>query len=194
MRRSLALCAAVGLLLFGACGDGDDDAAATASASASATPVATPCSLPDASKETKQSKTGADIALVTDVRQNTEGCPRMTFEFQDHLADYEVSYVDPPINQCGSGEEVDTGLWDADAYLQIKLEPSTSVDLTKEEAPQTYDGPRDISLDAPILKHMQVICDFEAQFVWIAGLDEERDFAITTFEDPARLVIDVNQT
>lgn len=131
---------------------------------------------------------------VTAVRPNKNdsgGCPRVVFEFRgDDTAGYVVSYAKPPFSQCGSGEEVSTDGWGASAYMQVKLEPSSSVDLMKE-AEETYTGPRDIPLDGEILKHMKVICDFEAQFVWLIGIDDEHPFQVTTFESPPRLVIDI---
>jgi hypothetical protein len=39
---------------------------------------------------------------------------------------------------------------------------------------------------------MKVVCDFEAVFEWIVGLDDTRPFAVSTLADPARLVIDIS--
>jgi hypothetical protein len=173
---------------------GDEDTAASPRTS---TPAPTPCSVPDGSLQPQRSDTNPESAPVTAVRytrRTEEGCPRIVFEFTDHVPGYAVAYADGPFSECGSGDAVPTDGWDATAFLTVRLEPSASVDTTDPNASQTYTGPRDIDVGGRVLKHMKVICDFEAVFEWVVGLDAKHDFAVFTLDDPSRIVIDVSET
>jgi hypothetical protein len=112
-------------------------------------------------------------------------------EFENHVPSYKVGYVDPPIEECGSGDEAPTEDWGSDAYLSIRLEPASSADMT-QELRMTYEGPRDFDIDGPVLKHLKKTCDFEAVMEWVIALDTEHDFKVDTFDDPPRLVIDIS--
>lgn len=163
---------------------------ASPTASVTATPTATACTLEGGQDQRSDRGTG-EIALVTDVRPNADDCPRVVFEFKDHVAGYKIGYADPPFTECGSGETIPTSSWNATAYLDVHLEPSASVDLT-QNGEQTYSGPRDIAANGAVLKHLKVTCDFEAVFDWIIGLDSKHDFKVSTLDNPARLVIDIS--
>lgn len=196
MRRFVV--ASTVLLAFVGCGRASEPSAPQGSVagapSASATPVATPCVLEDASTRSQKSETASDLAQVTDVRwDDDDGCPRVVFEFQgDHIADYVVEYT-TELRECGSGEESPIEEWGADAFLRVRLEPSGGPDPASESGEPVYKGPRDISVDGAVLKHLKVICDFEAVFEWIVALDAKHPFTVSTFEDPARLVVDISQ-
>jgi hypothetical protein len=165
----------------------------SASASATATPAPTPCALPTATDADKNKTSAGDTAAVTDVRYSDEGCPRIVFQFSGHVPGYKVGIASPPFSDCGSGEKVNTSSWNASAYMQIRLEPSGGVDLSKSADP-TYKGPRDISVDGNTLKHLKVTCDFEAVFTWVVGVDAKHPFNVQALDNPPRLVIDVSQT
>jgi hypothetical protein len=189
----LAAVAAAFALALAACGGDGGQASATRSPGAP-TPAPTPCSVPDGSTESQRSDTTPEAAPVTDVRYSKEGCPRVVFEFGDHEPAYVVEYATEPFSECGSGEAISTQGWNADAFLTVRLEPSGSADLSKPDAPMTYEGPRDIDVGGRVLKHLRVICDFEAVFTWVVGLDELRDFSVFTLDDPSRIVIDISET
>jgi hypothetical protein len=157
------------------------------------TPAATPCSVDGASTKPRESAS-QQVGPVVDVRPNAEGCPRIVFEFKDNIPGYKVAYAEPPFSECGSGAEVATASWDADAFIDVRLEPSGGPDLSSDEGEPYYKGPRDIPVNGDVLKHLKVNCDFEAVFEWIIGLDAKHPFDVTTFEDPPRLVIDVSET
>lgn len=146
------------------------------------------------SQEPRESDIRPETAPLTDVRYDDDGCPRIVLEFSAHEPDYLVGYAEPPFSECGSGDAVPTTAWGATAYLTVRLEPSGTADLTKEEAPPTYEGSRDIDVGGQVLKHMQIICDFEAQLTWLIGLDERHDFRVFTLDDPSRVVIDISET
>lgn len=192
MKRRFGVFSVLVALLFAACG-GDDQDPTGGRASASPSPAPTPCTVADGSTDPQRSQKTPETAPITDVRYSTDGCPRIVFEFQDHEPDYVVQYSDGPFSECGSGEPVSTDAWDAEAFLTIRLEPSATADLTKESAPPTYDGPRDISVKGDVLKHIRLICDFEAVVEWVVGLDSERDFTVFALSEPPRIGIDISE-
>jgi hypothetical protein len=193
LRRIAAAGCAVAFVLV-ACSRGDDRQNAGARSPEASTPAPTPCSVQDGSLEPQRSDTTPPTAPLTDVRYSTEECPRIVFEFEDHEPAYAVEYAKPPFSECGSGEPISTEGWRADAFLVVRLEPSGSADLSKPDAPQTYDGPRDIDVGGRILKHLKVSCDFEAVVTWIVGLDARHEFSVFTLDDPSRIVIDISET
>jgi hypothetical protein len=191
--RRFAVSCVILAFLLGACG-GDDPDSARARQSPSPTPVPTPCAIRDGSTEAQRSDSMPETAPLTDVRHSKDGCPRIVFEFSSHEPDYVVEYAEGPFSECGSGEPVSTDSWNASAFLTVRLEPSSTADLSKEDVPQTYEGPRDIEVDGDVLKHLKVICDFEAVLEWVVGLDARHDFTAFTLDDPARIVIDISET
>ena len=193
MKRAVVVCFAF-TLLAGACdrSDTEDPQTAPTATAAAPTPEPTPCVLEDASEKTRSNESDQPFSPVTDVRWDTsKGCPRIVFEFRDHVPGYTVEYADAPFSECGSGEEVDVDEWDATGYLSVRMEPSGGGDM--ETGKPTYDGPRDISVDGDVLKHLRRVCDFEAVYEWVIGVDEERPFEVRAFEDPSRLVVDITQ-
>lgn len=133
----------------------------------------------------------ASVAYLTDVRlAGHEGFDRFVLELDgDEPPAYRIGYVDPPIRQDGSGRPVEV---DGGAVLSVRLTPATGVDLTSTEPVQTYAGPD--AVEAPyveVIAEAVAVSDFEAQLTWAIGVDEERPFAVAFFEDPLRLVVDV---
>jgi hypothetical protein len=191
MRRTIAIVACAVLMAGGAACSGDDDPPATAQPTATiAAPTTTPCAVEGATTEPRE-RDNQQVGPVIDVRQTDEGCPRVVFEFKDNVSGYKVAYAEPPFTECGSGAEVDTSAWGAEAFINVRLEPSGGPDIESEEGEPYYKGPRDIDAGGDALKHLKVICDFEGVFEWIIGLDDEHPFDVNTFEDPPRLVIDI---
>ncbi len=176
-----------------ACNKSSNAPSASSSASPTPTPTATPCALQGANTSSHQKASPGDTAAVTDVRHNSEGCPRIVFEFQGRVPGYKVEYASPPFSDCGSGQQADTSSWHANAYLEVRLSPSGGVDLSKSDKP-TYTGPRDIAVDGAILKHLKVICDFEGVFTWVVALDTKRPFTAEALDSPPRLIVDVSET
>jgi hypothetical protein len=197
MLQRLTVAACVLVFAFTACNRSGGEQDTASRTPATSTPAPTPCSITDGSLEPQRSDTRPEAAPLTELRysqKTEEGCPRVVFAFADHVPGYVVRYVDGPFSECGSGEEVATDSWDATAFLSVRLEPSGSADLTKPDAPQTYSGPRDIDVGGKVLKHLRVICDFEAVFEWIVALDRKHEFSVFTLDDPSRIVIDVGET
>jgi hypothetical protein len=134
---------------------------------------------------------GTGTALLTDVRvARHEGFDRVVFEFQGNLPGYTVEYVQPPITEDGSGDEVDV---DGDAFLSITMTPASGFDLSGE-GEQTYDGPTRIAGEehgTSVIREVVRTGDFEAVLGWVVGLSDRVDFRVDEVSSPPRLVIDV---
>lgn len=129
-------------------------------------------------------------ALITDVRvARHEGYDRVVFEFENGLPGYQVGYVEGPITQDASGEPVDV---QGAAYLQVRMEPASIVDLSGEAPRQTYDGPMVVDGDTPEVTEVVNAGDFEAVSTWVIGVtDPGVAFRVQVLTSPARLVVDV---
>jgi hypothetical protein len=133
----------------------------------------------------------ADTAYLVDVRTAThDGFERVVLEFEgDEVPSYRIGYVDPPIRQPGSGHELAV---EGAAFLELRLEPATSVDLTGPEFEETYTGPERIALDGPgPTTELVFVGDFESNMAWVIGSEARAPFAVAFFEDPLRLVVDI---
>jgi hypothetical protein len=130
-------------------------------------------------------------ALLADVRvAGHGGFDRVTFEFRDgDVPGYRVRFVDPPITEDASGNEVEV---DGAAFLEIIMTPASGVDLSGETYEETYTGPARIGpSDTASIAELVRTGDFEAVLTWHLGLGAEAPFAVGTLQDPPRLVIDV---
>ncbi|MGY2084834.1 AMIN-like domain-containing (lipo)protein [Blastococcus sp. SYSU DS0539] len=130
-------------------------------------------------------------AYLTDVRAaGHETFDRFVLEFEgEEVPSYRVGYVEPPITEDGSGRRVDVA---GPAFLEVQVSPASGVDLSSEQPRETYSG-RD-HITAPggqVITEAVGTGDFESLLSWTIGLDERVPFGVTTFADPARLVVDV---
>jgi hypothetical protein len=155
------------------------------------TTTAPPPVLPGASTDpVSGSATGAAIAHLADVRIGADdGYDRVVIEFLDgHLPDWSVSYVDPPINQDGSGEPVAVS---GDAFLLVTMTPASAYDLDGETPRPTHPGPSRLPGPGAQVVEVVQVGDYEAVASWAIGLRGRVPFRVTTLTAPARLVIDV---
>jgi len=77
------------------------------------------------------------------------------------------------------------------AFLAVRI-IGQGVDLTREDAPATYTGPKTIeSADTTRIQQVRRTGDFEAVLTWVIGVDARRPFSVSTQENPTRLVIDI---
>lgn len=195
MRKLIVIAACIALVAI-SCSSKKPSASpgpTTTTAATTSTPAATPCSVEGATTLDHNVESTADTAAVTDVRYSDTGCPKIVFQFAGHTPGYKIGYASGPFSDCGSGATVATSSWGADKFLQIRLAPSGGVDLSKSPDP-TYRGPRDIAVDGQALKHLKVICDFEAVFTWLAGVKGKHAFNVQALKDPPRIVINLSET
>ena len=113
------------------------------------------------------------------------GYDRIVFEFESgRVPGYQIEYVDRPVRQCGSGQVVPLR---GDGWLRIRLEPSQAHD--DRGRPTVQDRARTTEL--PILREMQLICDYEGHVEWVLVVASPNPYRVVELNSPARLVVDV---
>jgi hypothetical protein len=149
----------------------------------------------EASTDTKQSDDFpggfGDTAFLVDLRASRQaGFDRIVLELDgDEPPSYRVSYVEPPIREDASGYEVEI---DGVAFLELRLEPASRVDLSGPELREVYDGPDEVPVaNGQVAREVVLTGDFESNMAWVVGLDRQAPFAVAFFEDPLRLVVDI---
>lgn len=132
-----------------------------------------------------------EVAFLTDIEIATHvGYDRVVFEFDEATPEFRIRYVEPPVQESPSGQEIEV---EGSSFLEIVMSPATGVDLSGEEFEETYTGPdRFQPEDAPAIQEVVRTEDFEAVMAWVLGLDSEYPFSFTTLDDPHRLVIDIH--
>ena len=132
-------------------------------------------------------KPGGAVATLAAVRTAShDGYERIVLEFKDSIPSYRIEYLDPPVQQCGSGEVV---AMPGEAWLSIRLEPANA--HTEEGQPTVADRNRTLSYDN--LKALRLICDFEAQVEWVAATAATQPYRTLELRAPARLVVDIRK-
>lgn len=124
--------------------------------------------------------------LVKDIRVGGhDGFERIVIEFENQLPSYHIEYVDEPYIQCGSGNQ----LWlTGDALLKISFFPAMAHNEKGERMVQSSQG-----IFFPIIKEVEIACDYEGEVTVLAGVGEPKPFAATEFRGPARLVVDIRR-
>ncbi|HEV2069383.1 MAG TPA: hypothetical protein VGR26_06285 [Acidimicrobiales bacterium] len=120
------------------------------------------------------------VALLTAVEVGAgDGVDRVSFTFEGGIPGYDVSYIDPPVRQDGSGDEVEV---DGTAFLSIRFAPASGFDAFETFEP-TYTGPSEVRGDTEVVTEAVRVGDFEANLTWVVGVDEKVPYRIDT--DPA---------
>ena len=141
------------------------------------------------------------VQLLTDVRVSEHPCTeRVTFEFRtepqpgvpptvDEDISYEVTYQSPPFGDT-AGRVVPVA---GSAFIQVRVEPGRTVDLSGPNLVITYPGPDSIvPAGTTAIREVRLVDDFEANMIWAIGLDRVRPFTVTELDGPDRLVIDIH--
>lgn len=122
-----------------------------------------------------------------DIRTGAHDCfERVVLELQGdgELPGYRVQYAPDPILDSPRGEPVDIA---GDATLIL----SVGVWMTDMDG-NGYQGPRElVPTNVTTIAELELIENFEGQSAWAIGLDQQRDFAVSTLSDPVRIVIDI---
>lgn len=197
--RALASIPLVATLLFAACGDDDEtpDPTATSGAETPATtgPGETPSATGtpfegDTAPVTATAPAGLEPPLLRDVRAAShEGYDRIALEFEgDGVPGYSISYTADAI-ACGSGEDRAAELGEGTvpaAILRIQVQPANAhTEAGEATAPLT------IEPNLSTLRTGLLTCDFEADVTYHLALTAEQPFAVSTLNDPPRLIIDI---
>lgn len=182
-------------MVFAGCGDDASDAVSSGSPSSGTSSTDGPTSTAAASTTTStaggapfgtttvSTPTGKQGLLVS-VQAKAEGkVDRITFTFEGDVPPYRVGYVERPIVQDGSGDEIQV---DGDAVLEVHFEPASGFDLSGEGR-QVYKGPNRLDLVTSAVRDVVRVGDFEASLVWALGVDTKTPFRVRT--DEAKKVI-----
>jgi hypothetical protein len=111
---------------------------------------------------------GAGRGLLKTVTATHAGdVDRVTFTFEGDLPGYRVGYVERPITEDGSGEEVTV---DGGAVLGVRFEPASGFDLSGEGR-QVFTGPTRLDLATTAVLDVVRTGDFEAVLQWVIGVD-----------------------
>lgn len=137
---------------------------------------------------------GDGFAQLVDVRvASHEGFDRVVLEFgpEDDVPSYRITYVEPPVIQDGSGEEMRI---DGEAFLELRMTPAAGV-TTETDDPdgweRTYDGPLRIPVGSGTVTELVRVDDWEANLSWVVGVERTAPFAVEWLANPRRLVVDV---
>ena len=200
MLRNAAVGLALSALALGGCGNDQDpvvappdDATSTTSTSTSAAGGATTTAVgaggfATTTVSTPTTKRGL-LASVKATSVAADGVDRVTFTFEGDVPGYRVGYVDRPIIQDGSGEEITV---DGDAVLGVHFEPASGFDLSGEGR-QVYTGPNRLDLATTAVLDVVRVGDFEANLDWALGIDQA-DTPFRVRVDGSTIVVEVQTT
>lgn len=199
MRSRLLTAVVAGLLLVG-CNSGQDptvDAGSDTSSSAPATTASTVPTSTTVEAVTPPVSVGgpAERAFLTAVRVAASTVApsgsRIVFEFDPVAPGYAVDYIERPVTEDGSGEEVTV---EGVAVLQVRMADAATARIEGEKVIRTYTGPDRIKASGAggIAVEAVDVGDFEGQVTWAVGLRAKpANLTIFTLTGPPRLVIDV---
>lgn len=180
MRRVLLVL----LLLVAACGDDDDATATTTTMTPTSTSSTSTTAFDGSTSPTSVASSAQQTALLTGVQV---GDGLVTFTFRAGTPGVDARYVEPPITQDASGEQVDV---EGGAFLSVRMEPASGVDLNSGSADpeQTYTGPERVAGTGGIAEVVRT-GDFEANLTWVIGVDERRPYRVETGASTVRVYI-----
>jgi len=111
---------------------------------------------------------------------------RVVFQFRPGgLPGVHAEYVDRPVRRCGSGEVVPMA---GDAWLLLRFTPAVA--HTTEGQPTIEE--RRLQVNLPVLKELNLTCDFEADVSWVLGVGSPNRFRVFPLANPPRVVLDIH--
>lgn len=119
------------------------------------------------------------------------GGGRVVFEFDTVVPGYRIAYVERPVTEDGSGQEVRV---DGAALLEVRLENAGQARIDGERVTPTYTGARRVAAPGGggVVTEVVSVGDFEGVVTWVVGLTTQApEVAVGTATGPARLVIDI---
>lgn len=199
MRPLAVLIGAV--MLFGLSGCGNDDGSVsieppgtTTEPGVTTTEAGDPVEpVGDFSTEPKDSSEYAtnEVALLSDVRiAQHDGFTRVVFEFRgEEPPGWIAEYQEPPVTEDPSGRTIAV---EGDAFLRVTMSAASAVDLRGEEPVVSF-GPDRVAGPEELVNEVVDVGDFEAVMTWVIGLESEAPFAVATFTEPSRVVVDIER-
>lgn len=128
----------------------------------------------------------AGVATLLTLRVAThDGFDRVVFEFDPGaLPSLHVEYIDRPVRRCGSGEATEI---EGDAWLSVLFEPARA----HTDAGLPTAAPRERFPKLPVVREIELTCDFEAQLVFVLGASRPGRYRVFELDAPSRLVLDI---
>lgn len=128
--------------------------------------------------------------LLTGVEVSPQpGFDRVAFRFEGSgtpLVD--IGYVSE-VRAAGSGELVAV---EGDAFLSVRMEPASTVDLRGEEVERTYTGPDRVRAEGTAtVTEVVRTGDFEANLTWVIGARGEAPFRVYTDRRLGAVVVEL---
>lgn len=169
----------------------DTAASAPATPPAADTTPAAPAANPQGQAQWSASpreagKAGANASILRGMRVGLNtGFDRLVLDFGDSpVPPYQIEYVDSPMRQCGSGDPVQVA---GQGWLVVRLRSAQAHD----DAGRATVRDRRIIPTTPLLRHVEIICDFEAQVEVVMGVQAPNPFRVLVVPTPNRLIVDV---
>ena len=137
--------------------------------------------------KTRRTRAATHVVQVNSVET---GCcatfDRVVFDFDGLRLPpvYTIQYVNGPIAQCGSGQNVHIN---GNAKLKISFDTAQA----HTEAGQATITNRNRRLNCPNLRQLVVTCDFEGKVEVVLGLNAKRPYRAVELLNDSKLVIDV---
>jgi hypothetical protein len=134
----------------------------------------------------EQRRPTLDPVVLRDVRAAAQDTfDRVVFEFQTpSVSGYAVAYAEDPARECGSGDAVNV---EGAVQLIVRLSPAQA--HTEEGTITAKEHERHLML--PVLRELEMSCDFEGEVSWVLGLSARRPYRVTELAAPPRLVVDI---
>ncbi len=118
-------------------------------------------------------------SVLANVQVQASHCvDEVSFAFLFGTPDWTVEYQPGPFSNNPKGDAVRVA---GRAFLVVRMTHAAGADLTAANPQRVYTGPLAIRPDGPsgVAEAVQTE-DFEAQIVWVLGLDSQRDFSVET--------------
>lgn len=141
--------------------------------------------------ETQQNLTpsGSPGPYLTDVRVGDHTTfTRVVFDFTgDGVPIWTVGYESGPgFSGSGGGDPVTV---DGAAFLVVHVSPGLTHDI--DTFAPVYVGPTSFAPGLGPITEIAFVDDFEADMMWVIGLDGVHGFTVDTLSGPVRLVVDI---
>ncbi len=182
------------LSLGGACGDDAPSDSVVAGTTTSSSTTEPPSTVPSTTAGSAGAPFGTTVVsappqrqgLLASVQATADGkVDRVTFTFEGDVPGYRIGYVQRPIVQDGSGDEIQI---DGAAVLEVHFEPASGFDLSGEGR-QVYKGPNRLDLATRAVLDVARVGDFEANLVWVVGVEAKAPFRVRT-DEPKRVIVE----
>jgi hypothetical protein len=137
-------------------------------------------------REAGNAGAGASILRGMRVGRNA-GFDRLVLDFgTGPVPAYQVEYVDSPVEACGSGEPVPVA---GQGWLKVRLRATQAHD----NAGNATVRDRQVVATTPVLREVEIICDFEGEVEVVMGVQSPNPFRVLVVPTPNRLIVDVRQ-